>query len=255
MSFSASALSASQLIFHLFTHSILDPSGGPLISTFTSIAPLVPSPPNATSKSKRRLGLPKLPLLLRPTSYPFSRPVSLLIIFTLPLALPLSVIYLVGRFLLQGRESKKRIKDIRSEIGGGRQGMLERVGIVVREAIEEVLVDAVNPNEHPELALESNGSGGGESGSSSSSDERTPLRPSFAAFSSYKEGIDTPPLTRPGSPGQRVDPEATGKDGGKPYPTDPILTDAQKIMIKNLNSIPQMRKHFTYLPSARNSHG
>lgn len=211
-----------------------------------------------------------LPLLLRPTTYPFSRPVSLLIIVLLPVALPLALVFLVGRFIIAGHSSQRRIRQIRNGMGGGREGMLERVGVRLRGAIADV-AETVQPD-NPEHAGSLGSGGDGER------DEVVPLRrhPAFAAFAnSYGSGgTETPPLARPVSPGE-YDPEATGSES-KPYPTDPILrcalssclprndanltsstphSPAQVLMIHHLNSIPQMRKHLAYMPSVRNSHG
>ena len=37
--------------------------------------------------------------------------------------------------------------------------------------------------------------------------------------------------------------------------TDPTLTASQQFQVENLNAIPHLRKHFVYLPHARNAHG
>lgn len=107
--------------------------------------------------------------------------------------------------------------------------MLERVGISLNAAMEEVAEIALPDT--PSLAID---------GGDSLEDERTALRgPAFAKFANYN-GAGTPELSRAGSPGLVEDPSATGSKEA-PYPTDPILTDAQVLMIKNLNSIPQLR--------------
>lgn len=196
-----------------------------------------------------------LPLLLRPTTYPFSRPVSLLVIFLLPVALPAALLFLVGKFLLAGRQSKRRISEIRRGMGGGREGMLERVGVRLREAIDDV-AETVQPD-NPEHAVEVGDGGSSEDVSSTAEtlrNEETPLRhPAFAAFSKY-DGTDTPPLARPVSPGELEFHEAAPGAAAHPFSTDPVLSPAQVIMIRNLNSIPQLRKHLAF-SHARNSHG
>ncbi|KAM0755796.1 DUF676-domain-containing protein [Meredithblackwellia eburnea MCA 4105] len=213
------------------------------------------------SKTRKRSFL-RLPLLLRPTTYPFSRPVSLLIIFTLPLALPLSLIFLVGRFLLAGRSSKRRIRAFRTRVEGGREGWLKRVGVEarVRQAVGDVVENAQSDNPEDSVA----------EGSSMAKDidtetEENPVlvrHPSLAPFTNYG-GTDTPPLARPVSPSHINLPSSLSTALPVPiptsspsrYPTDPILTPAQLTMIKNLNSIPQLRKHLVFAPHARNSHG
>ncbi|KAI5479229.1 lipid particle protein [Pseudohyphozyma bogoriensis] len=182
---------------------------------------------------------------------PFSRPVSLAVIVFLPIALPAALCYLVGRFLLQGRESKRRIRDIRTATGGGREGVLARVGLgrlgaQVRSAFEEVSDETLQPD-NPEHEVETS-----HLTAEDLEEENTRLKhPSFAAFASYG-GTETPPIARAVSPALEL------RDESKPekrHPTDPILSEAQKAMIKNLNALPQMKKHLSYFPHARNAHG
>ncbi|GAA6018232.1 hypothetical protein JCM11491_005642 [Sporobolomyces phaffii] len=224
---------------------------------------------------KRRFNV-RLPLLLRPTTYPFPRAVSLVVIALLPVALPLSVVVLVARFLVQGRDSKRRIRALRAETAGdrGRAGMLERVGVRVREVAEQV--GGVAGPDTPEYAaagdLVSSDSSGGEDdddeqdallSSSSTSrfrDERTPAT----------SGASTPALLRGGSPPRHLDdPAPTDSTAtntsdreqapyhaeARQYSTDPVFTASQRYQLAQLNALPQLRKHFVYLPQSRNSHG
>lgn len=214
----------------------------------------LPSPRSSHSAHKKpRRWAPRLPLLLRPTTYPFSRPVSLVIIVTLPVSLPLALLYLIGRFVVQSNSSRKRIKDMRKEMGGGREGMLERVGVKLREVAE-----TVGAGDNPEHAAGLNAPSSSSEGSQTpvdnqvqhmygDEDPKLKQHPAFQALSSF-DGTDTPPLSRP------LFPQSTSADG-KPLATDPILSPAQLRMIENLNSIPQMKKHFVYLPQSRNAHG
>lgn len=103
--------------------------------------------------------------------------------------------------------------------------MLERVGISLNAAMEEVAEIALPDT--PALAMD------GEA------DEHTTLRGPAVDRFKY-DGAGTPELARAGSPGLVEDSSATGSRDA-PYPTDPVLTDAQVLMIKNLNSIPQLR--------------
>ena len=160
--------------------------------------------------------------------------------------------YLIGRFVVQSQSSRRRIKDMRKVMGGGREGMLERVGVKLREVVE-----TVGAGDNPEYAAGLNPPSSDSSGSQTPVDgagqqdeyEDPKLRhhPAFQALSSY-DGVDTPPLSRP------LFPQSFDLDG-KPLPTDPLLSPAQLKMIENLNSIPQMKKHFVYLPQSRNAHG
>ncbi|ORY90238.1 putative serine esterase-domain-containing protein [Leucosporidium creatinivorum] len=231
--------------------------GAAIIKSFEPCTPPSPSasvPSTSTSKKSRRW--PRLPLLLRPTTYPFSRPVSLLVIVALPVALPLCLVYLVGRFMVQNRSSRRRIRDMRTTMGGGREGMLERVGVKLREVAENV-GGADNPEyalglDTPASGAETpNGNGAAEDLAEA---QQLKQHPAFQALASYG-GTDTPPLSRPLIPLPSSSSSSPSGDLSKPLPTDPILSPAQLKMIENLNSIPQMRKHFVYLPNSRNSHG
>lgn len=143
---------------------------------------------------------------------------------------------------------------MRTTMGGGREGMLERVGVKLREVAENV-----GGADNPEYALgldtpESsgintpNGDGAAEDLAESA---QLKQHPAFQALASYG-GTDTPPLSRPLIPRPS---SSHYPQGDLSKPTDPILSPAQLKMIENLNSIPQMRKHFVYLPASPNSHG
>ncbi|KAK4049604.1 hypothetical protein OIO90_005363 [Microbotryomycetes sp. JL221] len=259
----------------------------PIIVNYNQVTVPELTPEELNKKQRFRL---RLPLLLRPTTYPFSRPVSLLVIVCLPVALPLLSVYLVGRFMVQTRASRRRIKDIRKTTGGGREGMLARVGVKLGEVAEQVGVD--NPEYAAGLAQESS-----EARSSTNSnvfngddgngreEERKRLKqdPTLSDLINYG-GTDTPPFARSQAPsdanfadapvdnsstrqhetssrssGTLVDEATTGDLDAtvkRPrLPTDPILSTAQLDMIRHLNSIPHLTKHFVYLPRARNSHG
>ncbi|GAA5891805.1 hypothetical protein JCM8208_002892 [Rhodotorula glutinis] len=224
----------------------------------------VPAPdlPKGCIPAKRRFRL-RLPLLLRPTTYPFSRPVSLLIIAFLPLALPLSVVYLVGRFALQTRESRRRIRDARKRLGGGRETMLQRVGVRIGEVAELAGVD--NPEYAGGLSVEGLEGGRGDEGEA---DEATRFGPQRTYGSA--SGTSTPALARPVSPPSLSSsrsatpspPSPTSSttdlarsDEAARFSTDPVLSSSQLFQVKNLNAIPHLRKHFVYLPQARNAHG
>lgn len=224
---------------------VMDPNHSPLIKSYTTSAlarPTSPSTARQPSMPKRRF---VLPLLLRPTTYPFSRPVSLAIIVFLPIALPLSLLFLIGQFMIQTRQSRLRIDSLRKELGGGRDGWLERVGVKLQQVVDETL------DHHPDSTSDSSSASANSAtpfnlafdGSAPAAETERPssLRnSSFAAFAAYKEGVETPPLARPVLPSDSEDVTAEGTTI-HPYPSDPILTDRQLVMIKNLNSIPQMR--------------
>ncbi|BGO88545.1 hypothetical protein NBRC10512_003357 [Rhodotorula toruloides] len=226
----------------------------PIISSYRTI-PVPAASSDTPTPSKRRFRL-RLPFLLRPTSYPFSRPVSLAIIAFLPLALPLSVLYLISRFALQGRESRRRIRDARKKLGEGREGMLRRVGVGMVEVVEQVGVDNPEYVEGLQQVEEERGEGpqrgfgrvGGEETPvlarpvSPPSLASTPARSPSPTSSASPAGSDTP-LVRP-----------LPADAAH-YSTDPILSSSQLFQLNNLNALPGLNKHLVYLPHARNAHG
>ncbi|GAA5992019.1 hypothetical protein JCM5350_006251 [Sporobolomyces pararoseus] len=221
------------------------------------------SDPTAKKPTRKRRFVVRLPLLLRPTTYPFSRPVSLLVIALLPVALPLSVVYLIGRFLVQGRDSKRRIRELRKLTAGerGREGMLERVGVRMREVAEQVGTD------NPEYAA--NLSGDEEDNSLLSATPRdTRVRTEDHNYGATVEttpvtsGTSTPALLRGGSPPRNLSSSSDFEDLSQPdhpearkFSTDPVFTPSQLYQLHQLNSLPQLRKHFVYLPKSRNAHG
>jgi len=199
--------------------------------------------------------------MLRPSTYPFSRPISLLIIASLPVALPLTVVYLIGRFLLQGRDSKRRIKALRKLTAGerGREGMLERVGVKMREVAEQVGTD--NPDYAEDLSDDEDREVDGlrdrvrtEDHNYGATSESTPAT----------SGTSTPALLRGGSPPRHVSSDddfdeatltQTHHPEARKYSTDPVFSPSQLFQLHHLNALPQLRKHFVYLPESRNAHG
>lgn len=193
--------------------------------------PIVAAPgtdvPTKHQKKSRRRWAPRLPLLLRPTTYPFSRPVSLAIIVTLPVSLPIALLLLIGRFVLQTHSSGRRIRHMRKTAGGGRQGMLERVGVGLREVAETVGASGDNPEYA--AGLDSRPSPSPSASRQSSSRAQTLVEgvrvqdwnenedetdevdaaelrkqlkthPAFQALSAPYDGTGTPPLSRPFGP-------------------------------------------------------
>ena len=210
----------------------LDPKSAPLIATYAACLPPPPPSPSKHLGEKKAKKPFRLPVLLRPSSYPFSRPVSLFIIVFLPITFPASILFILCQFVIQGRSSKARIKEIRAGLGT-RQGMLERVGVKIGERVQEVVDVATGETDEPS-------SSGTSTLSGPPMEERGLLKhPALAAFQSYG-GTETPPLARPTSPGDKVDVAADGSLD-HPYPSDPVLTPEQLTMIANLNSIPHLK--------------
>ncbi|KWU41596.1 DUF676-domain-containing protein [Rhodotorula sp. JG-1b] len=235
--------------------------GTPLVRSYGP--PAEPfEPANATStestdgRRKRGRFRLRLPLLLRPTTYPFSRPVSLLVICFLPIALPLTVGYLITRFALQGRESRRRIRDARKERGEGREGMLMRVGVRIGEIAEQVGGD--NPEYAADLAVSEDEEEGRARATPPSSTDSTP--PPHAAAASAPSASSRPAAAvdrRISAPSTQLAPTPSDSilEEARRLRTDPTLTASQQFQVDNLNAIPHLRKHFVYLPHARNAHG
>ncbi|GAA6064206.1 hypothetical protein JCM10212_001619 [Sporobolomyces blumeae] len=244
----------------------------PIIASYRQLD----SPTTSKKPTLRRRFNFRLPLLLRPTAYPFSRPVSLLVIALLPVALPLSVMYLVGRFLVQGRSSKRRIRELRKLTAGdrGREGMLERVGVKVREIAEQVGTD--NPEYAADLAGDERVATGrlAANGGGLTSGEVTEYDPPTAETTPATSGAATPDFARGGLPpttlgatssydsedsASSTDPLAEFAQPthaeARQFSTDPVFSSSQLFQAHHLNALPQMRKHFVYLPRSRNSHG
>ncbi|SCZ89901.1 BZ3500_MvSof-1268-A1-R1_Chr1-3g01649 [Microbotryum saponariae] len=219
-----------------------------------------PVQPPVESKPKRRFRF-RLPLLLRPTTYPFSRPVSLILIVFIPITLPATVLFLLGRFVLASGQSRRRILSERKEMGGGREGMLARVGVGLAEVAESVRADnpeyaaGLREDLSGRLSERSNGHAGKAVASASASaayesdnDDQTGFPATLKFLGSY-DGVGTPPFVR------SMSPPTTASSAQERVPTDPILTAGQLDMLKHLNALPQLKKHLVFLPESRNSHG
>ncbi|KDE08557.1 hypothetical protein MVLG_01334 [Microbotryum lychnidis-dioicae p1A1 Lamole] len=217
-----------------------------------------PVQPPVESKPKRRFRF-RLPLLLKPTTYPFSRPVSLILIVFIPITLPATVLFLLGRFVLASGQSRRRILSERKEMGGGREGMLARVGVGLAEVAESVRADnpeyaaGLREDLSGRLSERSNGHTGKAVASASAAyesdnDDQTGFPATLKSLGSY-DGVGTPPFVR------SMSPPTTASSAQERVPTDPILTAGQLDMLKHLNALPQLKKHLVFLPESRNSHG
>ncbi|SCV68157.1 BQ2448_278 [Microbotryum intermedium] len=231
-------------------------SDAAIIVSYQSID--APFPPPMDAKAKRRFRF-RLPLLLRPKTYPFSRPVSLILIVFIPITLPATVLFLLGRFVLASGQSRRRILTERKEMGGGREGMLARVGVGLAEVAESVGAD--NPEYAAGLREDlcgrlsdgSNGHAGHAVAVAAASDEfhqdaRSGFPATLRSLRSY-DGVGTPPFVR------SMSPPTTPSSPQERFPTDPILTPGQLEMLKHLNALPQLKKHLVFLPESPNSHG
>lgn len=208
-------------------------SGCSIIKSYTSID----SPYSSSTPSKRRFRIP-IPAVLRPSTYPLPRPLAIFLCTCLPITLPLSFLwflFLAGNLVVHGHKSRRRIRAQRLKTGGGRDGLLARVGFKLEQAAEAV----VGVDQPVELTT------------TTSLDDRPLLEVLTSASlstSSSSSGAGTPPLTRPLLPPSR--PSSLTLDDN--FATDPVLTPAQNRMIKNLNSIPHLRKHLVFSANPEN---
>lgn len=151
----------------------------------------------------------------------------------LPITIPVSILYVLCSFVFQSRNSRQRIKEIRLGFEGGRKGMLARVGMGMRAFAEEVT---------EEIIQESTSSAPSPASSTEGEVEETSTllkHESFRVFAAANySGSGTPPFARAAEP-RDVDLK-DGDDDGRAA-TDPVLTDEQKIMIRRLNGIPQLK--------------
>ncbi|GAA5827101.1 hypothetical protein JCM11251_001118 [Rhodosporidiobolus azoricus] len=249
----------------------------PIVSTYTFVPPPSPSlvkprPGTLLQRIKRRL--PRLPMLLRPSSYPVARWKGVVVVVALPVILPCFVAFLVVRFSLQGRQSRKRISAAREKRKEGREGMLRRVGFEgiarvlqeesgvenpeyaggLQESRERTVVSAPTSGTATPARLEGestplNGGKKGHNGygSSSSVSSSTSSSPSASASSS--------PTATESRRNPLPAPTESDLSLAQSLKTDPVLTPSQTYQLENLNSLAQLRKHFVHLPGVRHTHG
>jgi len=146
--------------------------------------------------------------------------------------------------------------------------MLERVGVKMREVAEQVGTDnpdyAENLSDEEDSVDESRrrseeGNTDGSKGRARNEDHNYGAT---AESTPATSGTSTPALLRGGSPPRHVSSEfdettlsQTHHPEARKYSTDPVFSPAQLFQLHHLNALPQLRKHFVYLPESRNAHG
>ncbi|GAA6041623.1 hypothetical protein JCM8097_007772 [Rhodosporidiobolus ruineniae] len=271
----------------------------PIVASVKQVPPpptsaLQPARPPTTMQRFRR-HLPKVPGLLRPSTYPVSRPKAWVVIISLPISLPVFFAYLVVRFSLQGHQSRRRIKEARKKRGNeGREGSLARVGFRIAEAVaEQVGVDnpeyaarLTEPKGREEGEFRSAATSAATSGTATPADfgvnggkgESTPHNAakladqktygsssSVSATSTSSASSSTPLTSSPSSSSSSTPSGSPRSFLPLPPPsdlalaqqlkTDPIFTPAQQFMLDSLNALPQLTKAFVYQPHIRHTHG
>lgn len=95
-----------------------------------------------TALRNRRFRLPHLPFFLRPSTFsglPYG--LGYVIPFFMPLLIPTFIIYILSRFLLQSRKSRKRIRALYSGNLSTVEGRLRQVGLALEDTFEEIAED------------------------------------------------------------------------------------------------------------------
>ncbi|BGP21218.1 lipid particle protein [Rhodotorula toruloides] len=224
----------------------------PIISSFTRTAPpssADSSSPPSRRRFRRRL---RLPTPFRPSTYPVSRPKALFVISLLPVLWPLSIVFLATRSLVHTAQSSRRIRGARKKVGGGKEGWLERVGIVLAEVAEAAGGD------NPEHVVRLEGGGDGEGGSTGvrhENDEKatsmTSESSSTSSTSSSTALLDSPsPSSSQTSASASLSFSPTDSDlsaAALELGTDPTFSASQLSQLRALNTLPQLRKHLVLL--------
>ncbi|BGP12286.1 hypothetical protein JCM10213_000018 [Rhodosporidiobolus nylandii] len=245
-------------------------SDAPIVETYAYITPPPPSPskqPKSTLLSRLTRKLPRVPMLLRPSSFPVARWKGWIVVLTLPLTLPCVFCFLVVRFSLQGRASRKRIRAARKARGEGRDGMLQRVGVRIAEVVEEAGVE--NPEyagglDSPQgregarsAATSGTATPVGSNSANGAADSKTALLSPSSSASSNTTSSSIPSSATLPSRRSSPFPPPSSEDLHTAHrlKTDPLLSDSQRFQLENLNALPQLRKHFVWLPQVRHTHG
>lgn len=195
----------------------------------------------------------RLPTPFRPSTYPVSRPKALVVISLLPILWPLSIAFLASRSLVHAAQSSRRIRAARTKVGGGREGWLERVGILVGEIAEAAGGD--NPEHAARLEGGADGrveSSGVRHGEEEKSTAATTASSSPGSSSARSASSSTALLVSTSSPA--VAPTDADLSAALALGTDPAFSPAQLYQLDSLNALPQLRKHFVLL-DAYFSHG
>ncbi|BGP28361.1 hypothetical protein JCM10296v2_000093 [Rhodotorula toruloides] len=243
-------------------HDTIDWQSGGLEITLYDDAPIITSYARTTSASpedssappsRRRFRLRlRLPTPFRPSTYPVSRPKALFVISLLPLLWPLSIAFLASRSLIHTAQSSRRIRSARSQVEGGREGWLQRVGIAAGEVVEEAGGD------NPECVARLEG--GVESVSVRREDVEKATSSTTAASSASSATSSTALLdsSSPSSSRTSASPSFARSDSdlsaAHALRTDPSFSPSQLSQLASLNALPQLRKHLVIL-DAYFSHG
>ncbi|KAH8930249.1 DUF676-domain-containing protein [Atractiella rhizophila] len=238
-----------------------DPVYAPLLKSYSIIEPSIPPFEKLSeeeegkcrrkNKGKWKRFIPRPPGLLRPSSYPFRAPLNYLVVIFLPVVFPGFLLYLIGQFLLQGRQSRGRIRELKTlDHLSTEEKRLTRVGVVLSQISDNAkqavagVIDALQPA----AVAESDETLASPKPSSAPLRRRSTVTSRNIDLSGFDvggtSGYETPPLSTGGG--------GTEEDGN----WSPILSECQKRIVTNMNgSLKQLKKFYAYFPYIRNAHG
>lgn len=155
----------------------------------------------------------------------------------LPILIPLVLVAVPTRFALSTKHSNKRVKLLESDEESMTRRLITAWKAMERGA-EDAVKDIVEQGLLPTTGGDGNGNGNGN-----------PL-------GVYSEGDSTPILYGGSTPVRSQSPSNSYSQAAPTKPkSQPLLTDTQKKIIKNLNKLPNLSKHVAFFDSVRNSHG
>ncbi|KAG8978275.1 hypothetical protein FRB90_008513, partial [Tulasnella sp. 427] len=235
----------------------LDEKYSPVIKSFklpTGPAPHVPPPPRMFSKAwwKAKWNAPsRLPPPLQ-FKFPFNIAVGLI----LPVLWPLFITVVITNFSYNVIRSRRRIKLLESKGQGSKSTIIALMQRIERQ-VEDAVVDMMNDG----MFDENLGPDAGPSNMTTASPSRagTPLPPLPGSSTPMKEksrpsrrmSITYTPLADPNSLYRDSYPSTAAT---KEKQNQPLLTETQRRIISNLNTLPKLKKVYVFIDGVRNSH-
>lgn len=235
----------------------LDEKYAPVIKSFTlpsGPAPKVPAPPTIFSKAwwRAKWNAPsKLPPPLQ-----FAFPFNIVGWILLPILFPLFLTAAITNFTYNVFHSRRRIKLLESSGQSNRSAIVSFMQRIERR-VEDTVVDMMNDG----LNDENMGPDAGPSNMTTASPSRagTPLPPLPGSSTPLKEksrpsrrmSITYTPLADPNSP---YHDSYTSTATPKEKQNQPLLTETQRRIIANLNTLPNLKKVYVFIDGVRNSH-
>ncbi|KAI5118402.1 hypothetical protein M0805_007536 [Coniferiporia weirii] len=179
---------------------------------------------------------------VRPTRYLPPRfqslgfPLNTIVTLLLPALIPIFLSLIVIRLSLHTRSSRARIRLLEGTEKDSESRLVHMFARLERE-LEGAVVDIVEDDMGADADAAKAGKGIQEKSFS----------PTSAESKSYPSVVNPPSASASG----------TGLDTDAPSdlgPGQPLLTPAQRTMVRSLNTLPQLTKHLAYIDPLRNSH-